>query len=133
MSRIYLASPFSRYQDAIAVKRTLEALGHRVVASWLGAAAETRGLDTDQRLVAKRALDSNSNDIRRAQVFLALVWPGLGQQMWAEAEEARSMGRPLHFFRMVDGAKLPLLAIAHGQIHDSLGAFVAALALVPAP
>ena len=85
MSRIYLACAFSKYREAITVKRTLEALGHRIVASWLGAAAETRGVDTDEVRVACKALDQNSDDIRRAQVFLALVWTGLGQQMWCEA------------------------------------------------
>jgi hypothetical protein len=126
--RIYLAAPFSKFREAITVKNTLNALGHRVQASWLAAAAESLGVDTTDPLIARKALAANTADLRASEVFCALAWPGLGQQLWCEAQEALHMVRPLHFVRMVPGSKLPLLAHAWGHIHDSLGEFVAAIA-----
>lgn len=72
---IYIAAPFARKADGIAVRGVLQEMGHTVTSSWLDEPdAEGAGLPSDPETCREMSLRDFA-DIRSASVLLVLTDP----------------------------------------------------------
>ena len=129
---VYLAAPFSRYHEVVNIRTKLRALGFKCDPSWLRAAEQLHGVDTADPPDARKAYQDNARDILLADVVLVLVYAGEGQMAFCEAQYAHEKRVPHHWLRMHGCRKLPLLAHAFGDVHETLEAAVRAFRMAGA-
>ena len=94
--KIYFAAPFERGPMVASLIASARDLGHESTARWV---AEANGQKDALHKLPKSKISElyqgNDDDVRSADVVVALVSPGLGKEMFCEVALARILGKPI--------------------------------------
>lgn len=82
---VYIAAPFCKYQDALDAAAKLRADSFAPLCTWATDGARGKGKECfDNAKAIQTAIRVNDAELGRARILLALTYPDLGGEMFAE-------------------------------------------------
>jgi len=91
---VYVAAPFARRPEVLALHGRLRAHGLEPTSTW------ATGTESEAELtpeMARRLIAQNDRDIARSSALLAIAYPGEGGEMFCEVTWAIVAGKPVYW------------------------------------
>lgn len=112
MTHVYIAAPFREYLEAEKLQAMLQGAGYYVNSRWLRLARQFSGVEPAQDFqLARAAIRTNDSDVECCDALVAMLYPGLGREMFAEARYAATLHKPVFWFTgTLPSASLPPLS-----------------------
>lgn len=99
MTHVYIAAPFRKYLEAEKLQALLHGAGYYVNSRWLRLARQFSGVEPVHDIqLARAAIRENDSDVECCDALVAMLYPGLGREMFAEARYADTFHKPVFWF-----------------------------------
>lgn len=94
---IYVAAPYGRGSEVLPIHADIKARGHDFTSEWALHAHKPDALPKDSPEVRHSTYRQNIECIRRADITVAVVYPGEGKEMFCEAAVTMFFGYDVYW------------------------------------